>query len=542
MRIDKDILKKQNAIENLKILGLIWGFLKYYHPIVATGKFNWDKKLIEMLPLIIESDSKVERDKVLESWVKELGDFEICRSITENSNDSVILEPDLDWIENSSLSKELVKILLKVKRAERTGKNHYISFVRNAGNPRFKNEKSYPTKNYPDTKKRILSLFRYWNMVQYFFPYRYLIKEDWKDVLEEFIPKFVNVENRNDYLSAILELITRINDLHAAIYGKDYWLEGIKGSYSAPIDLSYIENKVVITGFYNDKYKNTAVPKIGDVVLEINGKPVEKLIENHLKYSPGSNLLTKIRTALLDIIRTDDKSIEIKIERNNKTSVKIIQCYKCNDLDFSIRYRHTNDDNALTILKSKIAILNNTKLKRNDIPSFWEKISKTKGLIIDCRPCPLEFPVYELCKHLLPTKLPFSRWSEVESKVPGMFKIKSHMYTGRKNKNYYKGKVVLLINEVSTSSAEFQIMAYRLHPNSIVVGSATAGTDGNMSFLTLPGKIVTAFTGIGIYYPDGSETQCIGILPDIEIKPTIKGIREGRDELMEKAIEIIENN
>lgn len=42
-----------------------------------------------------------------------------------------------------------------------------------------------------------------------------------------------------------------------------------------------------------------------------------------------------------------------------------------------------------------------------------------------------------------------------------------------------------------------------------------------------------------VYYPDGRETQRIGIVPDIEVKRTIKGVIEGRDELLEKAIEII---
>lgn len=50
------------------------------------------------------------------------------------------------------------------------------------------------------------------------------------------------------------------------------------------------------------------------------------------------------------------------------------------------------------------------------------------------------------------------------------------------------------------------------------------------------------FSGIGVYYPDGGETQRIGIVPDIKVKPTIKGIREGRDELLEKAIEIIKDD
>jgi C-terminal processing protease CtpA/Prc len=46
-------------------------------------------------------------------------------------------------------------------------------------------------------------------------------------------------------------------------------------------------------------------------------------------------------------------------------------------------------------------------------------------------------------------------------------------------------------------------------------------------------------SGVGIYYPDGTQTQRIGIMPDILIEPTIEGIRQGRDELLEKAIELI---
>ncbi|CCH57291.1 peptidase S41 [Fibrisoma limi BUZ 3] len=49
----------------------------------------------------------------------------------------------------------------------------------------------------------------------------------------------------------------------------------------------------------------------------------------------------------------------------------------------------------------------------------------------------------------------------------------------------------------------------------------------------------TMFSGIGVYYPDGLETQRIGIVPDIDVKPTIQGIREGRDELLERAVELI---
>jgi len=82
-------------------------------------------------------------------------------------------------------------------------------------------------------------------------------------------------------------------------------------------------------------------------------------------------------------------------------------------------------------------------------------------------------------------------------------------------------------------------MAFRAGDHSVVIGSQTAGADGNVSEIILPGGIKTMISGIGVYYPDGTETQRVGIVPDIEIKPTIQGIREGRDELLEKAIEVI---
>ena len=115
----------------------------------------------------------------------------------------------------------------------------------------------------------------------------------------------------------------------------------------------------------------------------------------------------------------------------------------------------------------------------------------------------------------------------------------THSRSVKKNPDYYKGKVVILINEISQSQAEYTTMALRVAPNASVVGSTTAAADGNVSPFFLPGNLRTMISGIGVYYPDGRETQRIGIVPDVEVKPTIEGIRAGRDELLEKAMEII---
>src|ERR1700761_1972188 len=35
---------------NLVLLGKIWGLLKYHHPSVIKGTYNWDDELIKILP------------------------------------------------------------------------------------------------------------------------------------------------------------------------------------------------------------------------------------------------------------------------------------------------------------------------------------------------------------------------------------------------------------------------------------------------------------------------------------------------------------
>jgi C-terminal processing protease CtpA/Prc len=79
-------------------------------------------------------------------------------------------------------------------------------------------------------------------------------------------------------------------------------------------------------------------------------------------------------------------------------------------------------------------------------------------------------------------------------------------------------------------------MAFRVAPQTVVVGSTTSGADGNVSSFALPGGESTAISGLGIFYPDKKPTQRVGIAPDVEVKPTIAGIRNGRDEVLEEGI------
>jgi len=528
----------ENNIENLSLLGKIWGFLKYYHPNIAKGDYNWDYELFRIISKIKRVKTKTERDSFLSEWIKDLGYFEEVKNKKTNTKE-IKMHADLNWITESNLSEKLVSQLKKVKNSKRKINNYYISYVPGVNNPIFKNEKAYSEMKYPDTGFRILSLFRLWNIIQYHSPYKYLIKEDWNILLNEFIPKYINAKNELEYNLAVLELLTRVNDSHTSMYSgkgtlRDYW-----GHNYAPVHISFIENKAVITGFSDNILGKESGLNIGDIILKINGKRTENIVKERLKYTPASNHPTKLRNIAFNLPRTNSNKICFQIDRNNSIKTINTNTYPPESLESLDQFQRK--DTCFKIINNNIAYLYPGSLKKDYLSKKIDEIKTTKGLIIDLRSYPLENILFDLCDFLLPSSTDFVKFSCENKHKAGEYLMTKCTKAGKSNKNYYKGKVVILINEITQSNAEYTTMALGLAPKSTIIGSTTAAADGNISPFSLPGGINTRITGIGVYYPDGRETQRVGIIPDIECKPTIEGIRLGKDELLKKGIEIINN-
>lgn len=103
----------------------------------------------------------------------------------------------------------------------------------------------------------------------------------------------------------------------------------------------------------------------------------------------------------------------------------------------------------------------------------------------------------------------------------------------------YKGRTVMLIDERAMSQAEHTGLAFEAANNTTFVGTPTVGANGDTTRFVVPGGILTAFSGQEIRHADGRQLQRIGLVPHLEVRPTIEGIRQGRDEVLEKAIEFV---
>ncbi len=521
-------------VENLALLCKIWGFMKYYHPEVRAGKYDWDKELFSIIPSFSCISSKEKRNEILTEWVNK---FDVPMEPGEKiifSSDSIKMYPDINWIEDTvSLGTVLSDKLEKIYDAERDTLSYYVRLQHEVKNAIFKHENDYPQCSLPIINYQLLALFRLWNAIQYYYPYKYLFRENWDEKLLKYIPLFLKIANKEDYVNALKMFIAEIHDAHAHIIGSK------SKQFLVPVMIRFIEGKAIVTDYYEISSSHQGSIdnslQIGDIILRVNNEPVDSLIKRVTPYISGSNKASLFRDIVtLELLWSNDKELYVDYERDGISNKTKIKCIPSKDVIFTMIQKTYP---LITTLPSNILYL----YMGSSIGGEMPKEIKEKGVIIDLRNYPSSKKIkgymnYEL---LYPSSTNCALATNGSLLYPGLFTFDQTSKVGKKNEEYYKGEKVILVNEFTQSHAEFTTMRYKQAPNAIVMGSTTAGADGNYSIITLPGGLKAIFTGLGIYYPDKSETQQIGIVPDIEVKSTIQGIREGRDEVLEAAIDYI---
>jgi C-terminal processing protease CtpA/Prc len=181
-----------------------------------------------------------------------------------------------------------------------------------------------------------------------------------------------------------------------------------------------------------------------------------------------------------------------------------------------------------------IGYLHVIKLFSTNMKKNLQALQQYESIIIDMRGYPNSHVFLALANNIFPLGTSF--FSETYPDIVDIGKIllvkgyRLGHWNKLKNKN-----IVILVDENTQSQAEFLVMALQQKPNVKVIGTPTAGADGNAIFLSFPGNIRTSLTGIGIVYPDGGQTQRCGIKIDYPVNPTIKDYQTTQDPILDYA-------
>ena len=484
----------EQLTDNLELLGKLWGFLKYHHPQVGAGKYNWDYELFRILPTYLKAENIEQRDNILLEWIAKYGRIRRCRKCGENSNYAYI-NPDLSWIDNSNMSDELKIHILHIYSNRHQGNQFYIEQY-SQGSPFFKNEEQYSNMAFfPDAGFRLLSLFRYWNMIQYFFPYKYITDKSWDDVLIEYIPKFISAQNDLEYELAALQLISEVNDSHANLTSTIlFWS---RGTHHAPFRIQFVEQKWIVTDYYNPELKEVYGPEIGDIITQINSRDIETIVDSLKKYYPASNEAARISNISFDLLRSNKSFMNIQYFSEGVSKQEKLTLYPMDSLNMYRLSKVNRNEKSYKFLNENIGYITLASIKYEDIQAIKETFMNTKGIIVDIRNYPAVDVVPGFDSWFNSQTTIWAKHTKGNVNNPGEFSFFPRFWTIPKavDDETYQGKLVVIVNEMTQSLAEHTAMAFRAGDNTTIIGSRTAGALGSMVTMALPGGLLTGFTG-----------------------------------------------
>jgi len=362
-----------------------------------------------------------------------------------------------------------------------------------------------------------------WNIFQHFYPYFDVVKVDWENEMEKALRKCYKDKNKKDFLLTLQQFTATLQDGHINVIGLPY-----SASFQPRMGWEFIDNKLVITEVCQWGSKL----KVGDIVTQINGMTPEHYFDS-IKTTisaatPGFMAYRANQEAL-----TGQKQSELNLVVNNETiplnrSMEIKDYKGCNPKKTTYK-----------LMDSGIVYLNLDLIEMKTIDSLLPELEKAKAIICDLRGYPNSN--HDFIAYLL-NKDDHDQWMFIPQFIyPDREKLVGYMEIGwemRPKKPHLKAKIIFIIDGSAISYAESFMGFIEGYQLATIVGQPTAGTNGNVNAFMLPGAYFITWTGMKVLKHNGKQQHGVGITPDVLVTKTIQGVLEGRDEFLEKAIEI----
>ena len=536
-----DDLSDPRVPGNLETLCRVWGYAKYHHPVFCDTlcRVDVDSALFALLPQVVHAD-RVTRNRHLLDWVRSLGAYTPNRVDYEQSLAPLELVSTVDLARTRDtilLGCDLSHLLQDLRYAER-GENYYLRMGTMENGPGYhylslRNEKSYPTQQM-DSRLNLLTLFRLWNVIEYYAPNRSLTLHPWDEVLSTYIPLMGVETDGRCFARLYMRLIRELNDGHA--YAP---IEMLFGQRMLPVWPLQAEGRLFVG------YSGDSLLERGDEVVAIDGEPISERLELLREYASRSNeasLRQALRFYGLCTRRDTAEVVRRRAGACDTLRVATVPYGSVSPLYDPAQLVQP----PFRLLVDSVGYIYAGTFTREHLAEVGQTLPRTRALIIDLRTYPMNVDgaLIALAGQSLCTE-PVVAWQTLHQTLalPGLFfRQEQWLDNGFEEgaarcTETYKGRVILLVDEMTQSNPEFQAMAFQSCPQTLTIGSPTSGANGSIVWIPLPGQM-TSFSGIGALYPDGTQPQTVGVRLDVEVLPTAEGLQAGRDEVLERALEL----
>lgn len=559
---------RDRRVDNLRAFARLYGYVKYFHPSDESAALEWDKFLVYGAERVIETTSSENlRDRLKELFLPIAPTIQITvgelppavhASLEKDAYEGAHV---VAWQHASSyasarigrdstlyrwvpFSKEYpnvgevyeadLGVHLRARIPLALWADSVTTFPRGQlDSLNEKIERALGDNEEEGLSAGLAPVIKFWNMHEHFFPYFGVVDVDWNSELDAALKRALRAATTADRVDNLKLMIASLKDGHGRV---DY--KGQRDTLWIPVRFGWIEDQLAVT------FTDTFAVAVGDVVDALDGVATNDWFEQVEKRISGSPQRKRIKAAsslsnrqLISshVASGVADSVSLLLRRSDSSRYEVV-------LKRHVRWSERplgRSGKSIRTLDGGVYYIDLTRATWEMIGAQINEIASAVGVVFDLRGYPNESAV-EILQHLI-EEPDSTKWMFIPLVTRPHMEGVSWIPIGwdlQPADPHIQGEVIFLTDARAISYAE-SIMGY-VHGYKLgdIVGTETAGANGNVTFLNI-GDWNVRSTGMKVLRQDGKQLFGVGIPPDIRSEPTLEGLRAGRDDVLEAGLSVL---
>jgi len=402
---------------------------------------------------------------------------------------------------------------------------------------RARDDLDYADQPYPSRERRMLAGIRMWAVLDSFFQYRNLVT-DWEGALRDALPRLEIAADRDAYLHVLRQMSVRAGDGHIGVTPAPDPAAKPRGVPAIAVRL--VEGKLVVVRLIDAAEAKQHGLAIGDVVEMIDGKPMANALADARAETTGSTDEARDQRASGRLLLGDDGGpVKLSVRGADGKLRDVTLTRTAANLE---AMRAKAKAPHWKQLPGNIGYADLTELLVPEVGPMFEALKGTRAIVFDMRGYP-NGTAWSIAPRVNTKKatdgaqflqplVTGAGGEEADLRVRFLQKLPGLP----KDAWIYPGKIVVLVDDRAISQAEHTCLFLEQAAGATFIGSPTHGANGDITVMRLPGGLRMSFTGQEVRHADGRPLQKVGIQPDVAVRPTLAGLRAGKDEVLDRAL------